>query len=94
MFEACCECSLTAAPRPIQGPLERCACCLQQHDGEEHNVEDENVCVVCGLGPMCSGCTWLVPYRCCKCLGAQTCWDAKNRRTKPLPNVHHLIYVR
>ena len=91
MFEACRHCSLTPAPRPIQGPLERCACCHQPHDGDEYDVERINVCVVCGIGPMCGDCTREVPYRCCKCFGGRDCLDADTRRYQ---NVNHVLYAQ
>ena len=89
MFEACCHCSLTPAPRPIQGPLERCACCHQPHDGGECDVERINVCVVCGVGPMCGYCANHIPYRCCKCFGGRDCIDAAERSCQ---DANHVLY--
>ncbi len=62
-------CSLSAAVRPVFGPVDVCKCCSARNRDLEYDDEvmAENICVACGCGPMCGACTWDIPYHCCRC---------------------------
>ena len=62
-------CSLSAAVRPVFGPVDVCKCCNARNRDLEYDDEimAANICVACGCGPMCGECTWEIPYHCCRC---------------------------
>ena len=77
MLHACGKTLLKRGVCPATRSLDRCACCqvpsrlLPQADEE---VDLSNVCVVCGLAPLCGWCTVKIPYHCCE-HARQRCFD-------------------
>ena len=62
-------CSLSAAVRPVLGPVDVCKCCNSRNRDLEPDdeINAANFCLACGCGPMCGACTWDIPYLCCRC---------------------------
>ncbi len=62
-------CSLSAAVRPVFGPVDVCKCCNSRNRDLEPDdeINAANFCLACGCGPMCGACTWDIPYLCCRC---------------------------